>query len=180
VDRNPTEIETALLDDVILMILREWSKLFETSSKPRIVGHETGCRFLQIAGDDTPCFVFKCQIIVGESEEVFQIGVPFSMFDGLTSAIGPAAKAVPEVKQKPMHWRSPYAAIEVPIMAGWDVRTITLEEAAAIAPGDLIHLPQELIDQTKVIISQTEEFYGTIGVEEGFLAVHLNERIVKE
>jgi flagellar motor switch protein FliM len=180
VDRNPTEIEIALLDDVVLMILREWSKLFETSCKPRIAGHETGCRFLQIAGDDTPCFVFKCQIIVGVAEEVFQIGVPFTMLDGLTSENGPASKASPEVKQKPMHWRSPYAAIEVPIMAGWDVRTITLGEAAAIAPGDLIHLPQELIDQTKVIISQTEEFYGTIGVEEGFLAVHLNERIVKE
>jgi len=180
VERNPTEIEVALLDDVVLMILREWGKVFQTPAKPRIVGHETSCRFLQVAGDDTACFVFKCEIGVGESKEVFQIAVPFSMLDGLTTESGTTGKVAPEVKQKPMHWRSPYAAIEVPIMAGWDVRTITLEEAAAIAPGDLIHLPQELIDQTKVVISETEEFYGTIGVEEGFLAVHLNERIEKE
>ena len=181
VERNPTEIEVALLDDVVLMILSEWAKLFQTTSKPRIVGHETSCRFLQVAGDDTACFVFKSAIAVGESREVFQISVPFSMLDGLTSESSRVGtKAAPEVKQKPMHWRSPYAAIEVPITAGWDVRSITLEEAAAIAPGDLIHLPQELIDRTKVVISETEEFYGTIGVEEGFLAVHLNERIEKE
>jgi hypothetical protein len=52
--------------------------------------------------------------------------------------------------------------------------------AAALTVGDLIHLPQELIDQTKLSVSETEEFYGTIGVEEGRLAVHLNERILKE
>jgi flagellar motor switch protein FliM len=180
VERNPTEIEIALLDDVILIILKEWSKLFQAATKPRIVGHETSCRFLQIAGDDTPCFVFKSEIKVGESSEVFQIGVPFSMLDGLTTESAPATKTAPEVKTKPLHWRAPYAAIEVPITAGWDVRMITLGEAAAIQPGDLIHLPQELIDQTKIMVSETEEFYGTIGVEEGFLAVHLNERIEKE
>jgi flagellar motor switch protein FliM len=102
------------------------------------------------------------------------------MMDGLTQETGVAGKTAPEIKQKPMHWRSPYAAIEVPIVAEWDVRFITLGEAAALAPGDLIHVPQDLIDQTRLKVSETEEFFGTIGVEEGRLAVHLNERISKE
>ncbi len=182
VDRSPTEIEVALLDEVVTIVLKEWCSLFERSAgkRPVIVGHESSCRFLQIASDETSFFVFKAELAVGELKEGIQIGVPFSLMDGLTHETGIGGKAAPEIKQKPLHWRSPYAMIEVPITAAWDVREITLSEAAAIAPGDLIHLPQELIDQTKVSVSETEEFYGTIGVEEGCLAVHLNERITKE
>lgn len=181
-ERNPTEIEVALLDDVVMMILREWCSMFERvpALKPSIVGHETGTRFLQIAADETPCFVFRAEISLGELKEQIQIGVPFSLMDGITNEIGLGGKTTPEIKAKPLHWRSPYAAIEVPIVAEWDVRSITLGEAAAISPGDLIHVPQDLIDQTRLKVSEKEEFYGTIGVEEGRLAVHLNERITKE
>jgi flagellar motor switch protein FliM len=181
-ERNPTEIEIALLDDVVMMILREWCSMFERTPAltPTIVGHETGTRFLQIAADDTPCFVFKADINIGSLKEQIQIGVPFSLMDGITHETGLGGKTTPEIKQKPLHWRSPYAAIEVPIMAEWDIREITLGEAAAIAPGDLIQVPQDLIDQTRLRVSETEEFFGTIGVEEGRLAVHLNERITKE
>jgi flagellar motor switch protein FliM len=182
VDRSPTEIEVALLDEIVAMFLKEWCSLFERSAgkRPSIVGHESSCRFLQIASDDTSFFVFKADLSVGDLKEVVQIGVPFSLMDGLTHETGLGGKAAPEIKQKPLHWRSPYAMIEVPITAGWDVREITLAEAASFKVGDLIHLPQELIDQTKLSVSETEEFYGTIGVEEGRLAVHLNERILKE
>ena len=181
-ERNPTEIEIALLDDVVMMILREWCSMFERTPAltPSIVGHETGTRFLQIAADETPCFVFRADISVGTLKEQIQIGVPFSLMDGITHETGLGGKTTPEIKQKPLHWRSPYAAIEVPIMAEWDIREITLGEAAAISPGDLIHVPQDLIDQTRLKVSETEEFVGTIGVEEGRLAVHLNERITKE
>jgi flagellar motor switch protein FliM len=57
---------------------------------------------------------------------------------------------------------------------------ISVGEAAAFSVGDLIQLPQELIDQTRVKVSEGDEFFGTIGVEEGRLAVHLNDRISKE
>jgi flagellar motor switch protein FliM len=181
-ERNPTEIEIALLDDVVMMVLREWCSMFERTPalKPTIVGHETSTRFLQIAADETPCFVFRADISVGNLKEQLQIGVPFSMMDGITHETGLGGKTTPEIKQKPLHWRSPYATIEVPILAEWDIREITLGEAASISPGDLIHVPQDLIDQTRLKISETEEFFGTIGVEEGRLAVHLNERITKE
>jgi flagellar motor switch protein FliM len=182
VERNPTEIEVALLDDVVMMVLREWCSMFERvpALKPAIVGHETGTRFLQVASDETPCFVFRAELAIGELKEQIQIAVPFSLMDGITHETGLGGKGTPEIKSKPLHWRSPYAGIEVPIVAEWDVREITLAEAAAISLGDLINVPQELIDQTRLKVSEKEEFYGTIGVEEGRLAVHLNERITKE
>ena len=183
VDRNPTEIEVALLDELVVMILKEWISSFEGSknSAPRLLAHETGCRFLQIASDDCAFFVFKAEVKFGELSEVLQLAVPFSMVEGLAGrAPSSASKPTAEVRQKPLHWRSPYASIEVPITAEWQVRMISVGEAAAFSVGDLIQLPQELIDQTRVKVSEGDEFFGTIGVEEGRLAVHLNDRISKE
>lgn len=184
-ERNPTEIEVALLDELVVLILKEWLDTFEgvKAGPPRIVAHETGCRFLQIASDECAFFVFKAEIKMGELSEVLQLAVPFSMVEqvaGKGSSPAAPARPVSESRQKPLHWRAPYAAIEVPLTAEWVVRQVTLGEAAAISVGDLIQLPQELIDQTRVKVSEGDEFFGTIGVENGRLAVHLNDRIPKE
>ena len=182
-ERNPTEIEVALLDEIVMILLKEWASVFEDGpvGTPVIVGHEANCRFLQIASDDAPFFVLRADLTVGELTETIQLAAPFSMIDALTNRLATLSKGpASEPRPKPMQWRSPYAGIAVELTAQWDVREISVSEAIALMPGDLIHLPQELIDQTKVCISGTDEFFGTIGVEEGRLAVHLNERISKE
>lgn len=182
-ERNPTEIEVALLDELVVLILKEWLDTFEgvKAGPPRIVAHETGCRFLQIASDDCAFFVFKAELKMGELAEQMTLAVPFSLVEHVAGkAPSPAARPVQEMRSKPLHWRAPYAAIEVPITAEWQVRQVSLGDAAAISVGDLIQLPQELIDQTRVKVSEGDEFFGTIGVENGRLAVHLNDRIPKE
>jgi flagellar motor switch protein FliM len=182
-ERNPTEIEVALLDELVVLILKEWLDTFEgvKAGPPRILAHETGCRFLQIASDDCAFFVFKAELKMGELAEQFQLAVPFALVEQVAGkGSSPVARQVAESRQRPLHWRAPYAAIEVPITAEWQVRTVTVGEAAAISVGDLIQLPQELIDQTRVKVSEGDEFFGTIGVENGRLAVHLNDRIPKE
>ncbi len=182
-ERNPTEIEVALLDEVVMILLKEWASVFEDGpvGTPVIVGHEANCRFLQIASDDAPFFVLRADLTIGEMTETVQLAAPFSLIDALTNRLATLSKGpAVEPRPKPLQWRSPYAGIAVELRAEWDVREISLSEALEMGPGDLIHLPQELIDQTKVCISETDEFLGTIGVEEGRLAVHLNERISKE
>jgi flagellar motor switch protein FliM len=183
-ERAPTEIEVALLDELIVLILKEWLDTFEggKGGTPRVLAHETGCRFLQIASDECAFFVFKAEIKMGELAEQIQLAVPFALVEQLAGkgTLSSAVRQSPEPRQKPLHWRAPYAAIEVPITAEWQVRAVTLGEAAAISVGNLIQLPQELIDQTRVKVSEGDEFFGTIGVENGRLAVHLNDRISKE
>jgi flagellar motor switch protein FliM len=184
-ERNPTEIEIALLDEIILILLKEWVGCFEDGpmGTPAVVGHEANTRFLQISADDSPFFVMRGELTFGELTEAIQLAVPFAMIDALTNRLstlskGPAKSAEP--RRKPLQWRAPYAGIQVELRAEWEVRSIPISEALGYGPGQLVELPQELIDQTKVYVSDREEFYGTIGVEDGRLAVHLNERISKE
>ena len=184
-ERNPTEIEIALLDEIVQILLKEWVESFEDGpmGTPVVVGHEANTRFLQIASDDTAFFVMRGDVTFGELTEPIQLAVPFTMIDALTNRLaslskGPAKKS--ESHRKPMQWRAPYAGIQVELRAEWQVRSIAVSEALRFEPGQLVELPQELIDRTKVYVSDKEEFYGTIGVEDGRLAVHLNERISKE
>src|SRR6266404_1816316 len=48
-NRDLTEIETALLDQIVDLVLKEWCQIVTSlpAAKPAIVGHETNPRFLQ-------------------------------------------------------------------------------------------------------------------------------------
>jgi flagellar motor switch protein FliM len=184
-ERNPTEIEIALLDEIVMIVLKEWVSAFQNGpvGTPVVVGHEANTRFLQIASDDTPFFAIRADVTLGELTEPIQLAVPFSLIDALTNRLSSLSKGPAKVKEarpKPLQWRAPYAGIEVELRAEWEVRPVTVAEAMGFQPGQILDLPQHLIDRTKVYVSETEEFYGTIGVEDGRLAVHLNERISKE
>ena len=49
-----------------------------------------------------------------------------------------------------------------------------------LAPGSLIRLPSELLDSTRIRVGDTDEFIGTVGQDDGRLAVHITNRIEKE
>jgi flagellar motor switch protein FliM len=186
-ERNPTEIEVALLDEVVVILLKEWCSVFEQGSvgSPVILGHEANTRFLQVASDSTAFFVLRADLAVGDLCEQIQLAVPFSLVDALSNHLSSfskkkSSKAPEVIRSKPLQWRAPYAAISVELTAKWDIREATLGEILDLKPGDLVMLPQDLIDRTKVSVSGADEFFGTVGVDNGCLAVHLNERISKE
>jgi flagellar motor switch protein FliM len=81
---------------------------------------------------------------------------------------------------KAVNWRPSYAGISVPVVADWEVTDITIEEVLKLAPGSLIRLPSELLDNTRIRVGDTDEFIGTVGQDDGRLAVHITNRIEKE
>jgi flagellar motor switch protein FliM len=81
---------------------------------------------------------------------------------------------------KAVNWRPSYAGISVPVVADWEVTDITIEEVLKLAPGSLIRLPSELLDNTRIRVGDTDEFIGTVGQDDGRLAVHITNRIDKE
>jgi flagellar motor switch protein FliM len=81
---------------------------------------------------------------------------------------------------KAVNWRPSYAGISVPVVADWEVTDITIEEVLKLAPGSLIRLPSELLDNTRIRVGNTDEFIGTVGQDDGRLAVHITNRIEKE
>jgi flagellar motor switch protein FliM len=75
-----SEIEQNLLDDVLLVLLEEWCRLWGADRKltASVVGHENGGRYLQTSASDTPMLVLVFEATFGECTERIQLALPFA------------------------------------------------------------------------------------------------------
>ncbi len=179
-DRILSEIETTLLEEAVGLVLKEWTHLWEDSAtklKAQCIGTESSGRFLQTAPPESSFMVLQLEVSFGETKEQLQIGVPFVMFEPFVRRMQSSPVQVEDPQAKQMQWRSSYAAISVPIVAEWRVREITLAEVMKFQTGDVIPLGRDAIHDTRLRLSATEEFAGTLGVQNGHLAVQLRLRL---
>ena len=179
-DRMLSEIETTLIEEAIQLVIKEWTQLWEEPEgklRPHCIGHESSGRFLQTAPPDSTFMVLQLEAAFGETSEPLQLGIPFAMFEPFVKRMQRSPVQADEPRSKQMQWRASYAAISVPIFAEWRVREITLAEVLKIRSGDVIPLAREVIHDTRLRLSDTEEFAGTLGVQNGHLAVQLRQRI---
>lgn len=181
--RELTEIEETLLEDAIQLIVNEWTQILEgekTILKPQCIGHETSGRFLQTSTPETVFVTTKVDVTIGELTERLQIGIPFSMIEAMVKRMQMARQSGDDPQPKQVQWRAPYAGIQVPITAEWQVREMTLTEVLGMREGDVIQLPRELVSQTRIKLSNTEQFVGTVGMQNGHVAVQLGQRALKD
>jgi flagellar motor switch protein FliM len=121
--------------------------------------------------------VLQLEAAFGETKEQLQLGVPFVMFEPFVKRMQRSPVQADEPRGKQMQWRASYAAISVPIFAEWRVSEITLAEVLKFQSGDVIPLAREVIHDTRLRLSESEEFAGTLGVQNGHLAVQLRQRL---
>ena len=182
-ERVLTEIEISLLDDVVNLALQEWSGLWEresTGMKPDCIGHETSGRFLQTSAPDTSIIVTDLDLTIGELTEKLVLGIPFPMVETMLRQRQSTQPRAADSAPKKMQWRAPYAGIAVPISAEWKLDDMTLGEVMRFSEGQVLQLSRSLVSETHIRFSNTEEFLGTAGVQNGLIAVQLTKRIVKD
>lgn len=181
--RALTEIELALLEDVTQIVITDWANLWVGESsrlRPLGMGHETSGKFLQTSAPDTVFVVLKMDVAMGELRERIQLGLPFPMIETLARKLHSANPRGEDAPPKQAQWRSTFAGIAVPVTAEWNVRQISLQDVLTMRVGDLLELPRELIANTRVRLSNTEQFVGTVGVRHGSVAVQINHRLTED
>lgn len=191
--RNLTEIENALLEDAVHVILGEWAQLWSEAGPagsaklaPQVIGHDSSPRFLQTSEPGTVLMTMTADVSLGENSGAIQIGVPFSMIEGIvkkmsasplrSGSAGSSGSSSEPSKPRNAAWRAAYNCIAVPVVADWQVSEVSLAEILKLQPGDVIPLSQELIPQTRVRVSDTPQFVGTVGVENGRIAIQLTSK----
>ena len=182
-DRGLTEIEIALLEDAMLIMLAEWTQLWGedyAQCHAQVIGHESSARFLTTSAADAVFAVATFDVTLGEVTEKMQLGIPLSMIEGPVKKMQLARQRGGDLGPRQAKWRTPYAGIAVPITAEWQVRDMTLNEAMRLSAGSVIELSRDLVSQTRVRLSNTEEFVGTVGQQNGRLAVQLTQRTFKD
>ena len=183
-ERYLTEIEIALIEDVILILLEEWCAQWKTEQelRPMIIGHENNGRFLQTSPKDAIVLALALEVNFGDCSEQIQIGVPYY-------TIEPVVKKMQARRQKDTavattakraQWQASYDRITVPVRAEWQAFELSVREITSLRVGDVIEMPAAMCAETRVLLNGTPKFIGTVGLDTDRVAVQLNRKLPSE
>jgi flagellar motor switch protein FliM len=180
-DRYLTEIEVALLEDILQIIFEEWCGQWknEQELRPVIIGHENNGRFLQTSPKDAIILVLALEVSFGDCSEKIQIGVPYYTIEPLVRKMQARRQKDNAVSstEKRATWFGAYDHITVPVRAEWDAFEVSLREIASLRVGDVIELPSALLQQTRILLNGTPKFIGTVGLDADRTAVQITRKL---
>lgn len=181
-ERYLTEIEIALLDDVVHMILEEWCHQWKTEQEltPLIIGHENSGRFLQTSPKDAVVLAMTLEANFGDCSEQIQIGVPYYTIEPLVRRMQQRRAKdanVATVAAKKATWQDNYSNIAMPVRAEWDTFEVSLREITDLRVGDVIEMPADQLRQTNLLLNGVPKFVGTVGLDSEHIAVQLTSKL---
>lgn len=183
-ERYLTEIEIALIEDVIVIVLEEWCGQWksERDLHPVIIGHENNGRFLQTSPRDAIILALSLEASFGDCSEQIQIGVPYYTIEPMVKQMQARRhkdNAVSTVEKR-ASWQSSYDRITMPVRAEWAALELPLREITALRVGDVIELPHTICNETRVLLNGTAKFVGTVGLDTDRVAIQLSRKLPSE
>ncbi|MDB6034820.1 MAG: flagellar motor switch protein FliM [Verrucomicrobiales bacterium] len=178
--RELSDLEVAVLDHAIRLILNEWLPgiLQLPQNQVDFVGHEINPRFLQVAGDDVPMLTLSLEAQMGGSTDTIRIACPFPMVASILGQLEPVSEAVKTPRaaiiHPPLKWNSRLDEINVPLTAAWSGLQIKAETLAHLKPGDTLPLSPDLFNKVQVRLAKITKFVGSLGQANERWAIELN------
>lgn len=177
--RELSEIEVALIDDIVQLILREWCSQIvpQPDARPVLSGHENNARFLQTAPEETTLLVFTFEAKINDCTDHFSVALPFPMIEALVNQLAPP----PEVRRSspvattPLRprWNSELDHVPVSLTAGWEGFEISARSLAHLRVGDLLPLDANVVNCVQVRLAQVPKFIGRLGSAGNARAIEL-------
>jgi flagellar motor switch protein FliM len=185
-ERFLTEIEVGLVEDIIVIILEEWCAQWkhEQELHPQLVGHESNGRFLQTSPKDAVMLALTLEADFGDCAEQIQIGVPYYTIEPLVKAMQARsekdASVENNVTDRKAEWQPIYEKVTIPVRAEWDAVELALREIVSLRVGDVLEMPADILDKTRVLLNGNAKYMGSVGLDSDKVAIKLNKRIIEE
>ena len=180
-ERYLTEIEMALLEDVIMIVLEEWCGQWkvEADLHSQIIGHENNGRFLQTSPKDAIILALALEVNFCDCSEQMQIGVPYYTIEPLIKKMQARWHKDTSISsvEKRSSWQKTYDHIKMPVRAEWDALDLSLREVNSLRVGDVVELPASLMQDTRLLLNGTHKFSGTVGLDTDRVAVQITKKI---
>lgn len=182
-NRDLSEIEIALTDQIATLILTEWCNHWPEirDMKPALLGHENNSKYLQTATPDTAMLVLTMDGGFTEKLEQIQLVFPFATVEPLMRLLAPALpedEAVPTKTAKPK-WNAEFDDVKVPIIAEWKGLKMSAGQITKLKAGDVIALDPACAAQVQLRLSHVPKFTGRPGTCGGKWAVQLTSPIAQ-
>jgi flagellar motor switch protein FliM len=183
-ERYLTEIEIALIEDVIVIVLEEWCAQWKAEQElhPMTIGHENNGRFLQTSPKDAIILAMTLECNFGDCSEQVQIGVPYYTIEPMVKAMQARRQKdnAITVTAKRAEWQASYDRITMPLRAEWQAFELSLREITSLRAGDVIEMPPSLCNDTRVLLNGTAKFVGTVGLDSDRVAIQLTRKLPSE
>lgn len=178
-DAYLTEIETALLEDVLNIMTAEWCEQWHdnTPMNATLIGHETNPRFIQSAAKNSMMLVVGVAVAFGRCDEIMQIAVPLSMIEPMMKRQQANRNRDSGIQrtEKSAAWRPGYDEIAIDVHADMVAARMTVEALLALKEGDVIELEPTVLETAKVHVAGAVRFTGRAGQKNGFVAVQITD-----
>lgn len=182
--RDLTEIEVALVEGILAIVLEEWCAQWRSVQelKPVIIGHEASGRFLQTSPRDAAMMNLSLEASFGDCVGSIQLALPCSTLDPLLKKLSGnrAREEAPAAGTRPVAWQPAYDHVAVPVRAEWQALEFSLRELASLRVGDVIELSPALFNETRVLFNGVPKFVGTVGHDADRVAVQLTRKLSHE
>jgi flagellar motor switch protein FliM len=180
-ERDLSEIEVALLDQVVQIILGEWCSHWANVMDMRhsVLAHESNARFLNTSPWDCVMLCLSLEARIGDCTEQIQFGFPYPTIEPLVRllnrSVDPSFDAASAATLAPPQWRQEMADVEIPVTAELPGRTMTTGQLARLKIGDTLDFDRDLLNHIQIRLADLHKFSGRLGSRGGKWAVEVTQ-----
>lgn len=183
-DRVIREVESAMIDQVAQLTMREWAKYwkFEEPLRVTLLGHEEDPLHVPVSGDDENFYHISINADVGDCMDQIQMLLPVRGLDPLLSNLAQQTAAHAETDEdveehwtEHVDWNPAYNHVKVPVSAQWTDLSVTARDLLNLKPGDIIPLDPKRLGQVEVQLAGHPKYTGRLGSLDQKAAVQINE-----
>jgi flagellar motor switch protein FliM len=182
-ERDLSDIEAALLDQAVQIILNEWCNQWANlrELRPVVLGHETNARFLQTSSHDTVMLVLALEAKIGDCQDTIQMGFPCYMLEPLmrqlSASIDGNSKDPNAINAGNIRWNDALDDVSVQVTAEWTGLEMSARQLTRLQVGDVLQLDGDFANQVRICLADTPKFSGRLGSVDKKWAVELTHAI---
>jgi flagellar motor switch protein FliM len=182
-NRELTDIEVAISDQVATLVLSEWCSHWPEMRDlhAQLLGHENNSKFLQTATPDASMLIISVESTIAEQKETFHLVFPYATVEPLMRRLTPA---MPESEPTPppatkSQWNNELNTVQVPLTVEWQGLKLSAGDITRLKPGDTLTLDPACAAQVIVRLGNVPKFFGRPGTSDARWAVQLTSAISK-
>ncbi|HEY3863219.1 MAG TPA: flagellar motor switch protein FliM [Verrucomicrobiae bacterium] len=182
-NREISEIEKALLDQVVQIILEEWCNNWAPIKplKSTVLGCESSGRFLQTAPPQTNMLTLAFDARLGDCNGQIKLAFPYSTLEPIVRQLCGGSEAAAET---PAHaappavqWNRCLDDVTLPVTAECRGLELSAREILNLKTGDVLPISPQLIQQICLRLGDIAKFKGRLGTVAGQWAVELTQTL---
>lgn len=179
-ERNLSEMEVALLDQFIEILLGEWCKHWKNlfDFRAQVLGHENNGRFLQTSSGGTMMLLVSIEARLGESLGQIQLVFPYNTIEPLVEKLGQEIQAQPSSVHSPtapVRWNKVLDDLPLQLKARWPATKIPTRKILTLKVGDLLELQPEMAERIELCLGKAVKFQGRLGMHGEGRAVQITK-----